>query len=117
MTTSDPARPARVELPADLTRRVLAVTSFDYCSELFWRVDDGVLSMLSSCTGLARELARAVPCTCANPCADVTSRAAPILALDTTCSCQSGVLAGDGRRRGAAPHLESRQQRRRQLGR
>jgi hypothetical protein len=42
--------PANVELSPDLLRRVLVVFEFDNCDGLFWRVDDGVLSIYVECS-------------------------------------------------------------------
>lgn len=46
---STPDRPS-AELPADLIRRVLVATGFDYTGELFWRHDNGVLSLYADCS-------------------------------------------------------------------
>lgn len=40
----------RVELSAELIRRVLVTTGFDYTGDLFWRHDHGVLTMYANCS-------------------------------------------------------------------
>ncbi len=87
-------------VPPPIAAQALSVLLPDQRTTRLNLVQPPMTWLVSTCTGLAPEAARATSCDCANRCAGVMDCAVPILARAMTCTRHP--VSVSGRRGGAA---------------